>query len=34
MGGGSLEHKPHLVKWSTMCLDKRNEGLGTIIYLA
>lgn len=27
-GGGSLESKPHLVKWAIVCLDKRNGGLG------
>ena len=27
-GGGSLEKKPHLVKWSTMCFDKKQGGLG------
>ena len=27
-GGGALERKPHLVKWDTVCLDKRKGGLG------
>ncbi|KAJ9705360.1 hypothetical protein PVL29_003414 [Vitis rotundifolia] len=27
-GGGTLERKPHLVKWDTICLDKRKGGLG------
>ena len=27
-GGGALEKKPHLVRWSTVCLDKRKGGLG------
>ena len=27
-GGGALEQKPHLVRWSTICLDKRKRGLG------
>ncbi|RVW38148.1 hypothetical protein CK203_091255 [Vitis vinifera] len=26
--GGALEQKPHLVRWTTICLDKRKEGLG------
>ena len=26
-GGGSLESKPHLVKWAIVCSDKINEGL-------
>ena len=26
--GGALERKPHLVKWDTVCLDKRKGGLG------
>ncbi|RVW54190.1 Transcription initiation factor TFIID subunit 5 [Vitis vinifera] len=25
---GALERKPHLVKWDTVCLDKRKGGLG------
>ena len=28
LGGGSLERKPHLVKWTTVCLDNGSEGLG------
>ena len=28
MGGGALEQKPHLVRWSTVCLDKCKGGLG------
>ena len=27
-GGGALERKPHLVKWETVCMDKRKGGLG------
>ncbi|RVW29085.1 LINE-1 reverse transcriptase-like [Vitis vinifera] len=27
-GGGALEQKPHLVRWSIVCLDKRSGGLG------
>ena len=27
-GEGALEMKPHLVKWDTVCLDKRKCGLG------
>ena len=27
-GGGALERKPHLVKWDTVCLDKKKGGLG------
>ncbi|RVX03364.1 putative ribonuclease H protein [Vitis vinifera] len=27
-GGGALEQKPHLVRWSIVCLDKRSRGLG------
>ena len=27
-GGGALEQKPHLVRWSIVCLDKRKGGLG------
>ncbi|RVX20320.1 putative ribonuclease H protein [Vitis vinifera] len=27
-GGGALVQKPHLVKWSIVCLDKRSGGLG------
>ena len=26
-GGGNLDHKPHLVKWATMCLDRKFDGL-------
>ena len=26
--GRALERKPHLVKWDTVCLDKRKGGLG------
>ena len=26
--GGPLEQKPHLVRWATICLDKRKRGLG------
>ena len=25
---GALERKPHLVKWDSVCLDKRKNGLG------
>ena len=28
MGGGALEQKLHLVRWSNVCLDKRKGGLG------
>ena len=27
-GGGNMDKKPHLVKWSTVCVNKRNRGLG------
>ncbi|RVW54365.1 Vacuolar protein sorting-associated protein 41-like [Vitis vinifera] len=27
-GGGALERKPHLVKWTNVCLGKRKSGLG------
>ena len=27
-GGGALEKKPHLVRWSLVCLEKSNGGLG------
>ena len=27
-GGGTLERKPHLVKWVTVCLNKRKGGVG------
>ena len=27
-GGGNLEKKPHLVKWSTICSDIKIGGLG------
>ena len=27
-GGGSLEKKPHLVKWATVCTKKKKGGLG------
>ena len=27
-GGGALKQKPHLVRWSIMCVDKRKGGLG------
>ena len=27
-GGGNLEKKPHLVKWSTVCSDRKMGGLG------
>ena len=27
-GGGALKKKLHLVRWSTICLDKRKGGLG------
>ena len=27
-GGGSLEKKPHLVKWTTVCTEKKNGGIG------
>ena len=27
-GGGALEQKPHLVRWSIVCLYKRKGGLG------
>ena len=26
--GGALFQKPHLVKWDTICLERRNGGLG------
>ena len=26
-GGGALERKPHLVRWSIVCLDKSKGGL-------
>ena len=26
--GGNMDKKPHLVKWSTVCANKRNGGLG------
>ena len=26
-GGGSLDKKPHLVKYSSVCLDKKDGGL-------
>ena len=25
-GGGNLKKKPHLVKWETICMDKKNGG--------
>ncbi|RVW99832.1 putative ribonuclease H protein [Vitis vinifera] len=27
-GGGTLAHKPHLVRWNLVCLEKRKGGLG------
>ena len=27
-GGGNLDQKPHLVKWATVCTDKKKGGLG------
>ncbi|RVX07471.1 hypothetical protein CK203_025207 [Vitis vinifera] len=27
-GGGTLDSKPHLVKWDTICSDRRRGGLG------
>ena len=27
-GGGSLERKPHLVRWKVVCLSKKKGGLG------
>ena len=27
-GDGALERKPHLVRWATICSDKRKRGLG------
>ncbi|RVW45101.1 putative ribonuclease H protein [Vitis vinifera] len=27
-GGGTLAHKPHLVKWNLVCLEERKGGLG------
>lgn len=27
-GAGALEQKPHLVKWNTICLERRLGGLG------
>ena len=27
-GGGNLEKKPHLVKWATVCTEKKKWGLG------
>ena len=27
-GGGSLEKKPHLVNWMTICIEKKKGGLG------
>ena len=27
-GGGAFEKKPHLVRWSLVCLEKSNGGLG------
>ena len=31
-GGGALERKPHLVKWTNVCLGKRKSGLGVRIF--
>ena len=28
MGRRVLDYKPHLVKWTIVCLDKRKDGLG------
>ncbi|RVX09127.1 putative ribonuclease H protein [Vitis vinifera] len=28
VGGGTLAHKPHLVRWNLVCLEKRKGGLG------
>ena len=27
-GGGTLAHKPYLVRWNLVCLEKRKGGLG------
>ena len=27
-GGGALVRRPHLVRWATICLDRRKGGLG------
>ena len=27
-GGGALVHRPHLVRWNLVCLEKRKGGLG------
>ena len=27
-GGGNLDRKPHLIKWNTVCLEKKLGGLG------
>ena len=27
-GGGNFEKKPHIVKWATICLDRKNGSLG------
>lgn len=27
-GGGSLDKRPHLVKWSVVCTDKKEGGFG------
>ncbi|RVW47732.1 hypothetical protein CK203_105087 [Vitis vinifera] len=32
-GCGTLESKPHLVKWATACSDKRKQELGAFIHL-
>ena len=28
-----MDKKPHLVKWSTVCANKRNGGLGSMTFL-
>ena len=27
-GGGTLDRRPHLVKWEVVCRDKKSGGLG------
>ena len=31
--GGALDQRPHLVRWVTVCLDKRKWGLGVRAFL-
>ncbi|RVX20087.1 Transposon TX1 uncharacterized 149 kDa protein [Vitis vinifera] len=31
-GGGTLAHKPHLVRWNLVCLEKRKGGLGPQVW--